>query len=58
MTSSAPASFPIGYPMTGTRRGWSVSPPSDPDASVLILPITFEPFDRPRRQIVGSHFPR
>jgi len=51
MTSSAPASFPIGYPMTGTRRGWSVSPPSDPDASVLILPITFEPFDRPRRQI-------
>src|SRR5439155_21922001 len=26
-------------------------------ADVLILPITFEPFDRPRRQIVGSHSP-
>jgi hypothetical protein len=30
---------------------------SDPDTTVPILPITFEPFDRPRRQIVGSHSP-
>jgi hypothetical protein len=27
----------------------------DPNTSVLILPIAFEPFDRSRRQIVGSH---
>ena len=31
--------------------------PRLPDTSFLILPITFEPFDRPRRQIVGSHSP-
>jgi hypothetical protein len=30
------------------------SPASDPVTSVLILPIIFEPFDRTRRQILGS----
>src|SRR5262245_56424099 len=34
------------------------SPASDPDTTVPILPITFEPFDQPGRQIVGSHSPR
>jgi hypothetical protein len=29
----------------------------DPNTTVLILPIAFEPFDRSRRQIVGSHSP-
>jgi hypothetical protein len=33
------------------------SPASDPVTSVLILPIIFEPFDRTRRQILGSHSP-
>jgi hypothetical protein len=33
------------------------SPASDPVTTVLILPITFEPFDRPRRQILGSRSP-
>jgi hypothetical protein len=30
---------------------------SDPDTTVLIPPIAFEPFDRPRRQIIGNHPP-
>jgi hypothetical protein len=30
---------------------------ADPNTTVLILPIAFEPFDRSRRQIVGSHSP-
>jgi hypothetical protein len=29
----------------------------DPDTTVPILPITFEPFDRLRRQTVGEPFP-
>ncbi len=29
----------------------------DPDTTVPILPITFEPFDRLRRQMVGEPFP-
>jgi hypothetical protein len=29
----------------------------DPDTNVPILPITFEPFDRLRRQMVGEPFP-
>ena len=34
------------------------SPASDPDTTVLILPITFEPSTGLRRQIVGEPFPR
>src|SRR5215813_6133211 len=30
---------------------------SDPDTTVLIPPIAFEPFDRPRRLIIGNHPP-
>src|SRR5215469_11438231 len=30
---------------------------SDPDTTVLIPLIAFEPFDRPRRQIIGNHPP-
>jgi hypothetical protein len=31
--------------------------PSDPIPVSLILPITFEPFDRLRRQMMGTHSP-
>ena len=30
---------------------------SDPDTTVLIPPIAFEPFDRPGRLIIGNHSP-
>src|SRR5260370_27030362 len=41
------AQNPDGNPRRGLGRVMS-EPPSDPDTRLLILPITFEPFDLPR----------
>jgi hypothetical protein len=62
--SSVPSSFLLAAEMKILAPGLNsllsagaLGDPRLPDTSFLILPITFEPFDRLRRQIVGEPFP-